>query len=195
MAFLDFFWKRAEQLAGSTAQNIDSGISERFAEAGEYFTDIRERLRRIETKQKETSLQLEEIDDFLQNSGNESALVDSLMALVDTIGDFYYFAAADEDSPLFQQAQLMWNAAKNAAGSAGLEIIDACSEPFDFRFHSVESTGQDNSVPNGYVIKTLKCGYRYNDEVIRRAAVVANKLAADEADPGSNIDAPNIIYL
>ena len=193
MALLDFFWKKAEHLADSTAQSIDSGISERF-------TEISERLRRIETKQKETSIQLEEIDDFLQTGGNESVLVDALVSLTDTIGDFYYFAAEDEYSPLFEQARLMWNSASNAAAAAGLEIISANSEPFDFRIHSVESTEHDDSMPNGYVIRTLKCGYIYKDEIIRRAAVVVNKWEANKPDTndidGDNkTDAPNIIYL
>ena len=200
MALLDFFWKKAEHLADSAAQSIDSGISERFTEVSGCFTEISERLRRIETKQKETSIQLEEIDDFLQTGGNESALVDALVSLADTIGDFYYFAAEDEDSPLFEQARLMWNSASNAAAAAGLEIINANSEPFDFRIHSAESTEHDGSMPNGYVIRTLKCGYIYKDEIIRRAAVVVNKwednkLESSDIDTNTKIDVPNIIYL
>ena len=177
-----------------SAQNAASGINENLAE-------MAERLRRIETKQKETSIQLEEIDDFLQTGGSESALVESLTALVDTIGDFYYFAADDEGSPLFDQAQLMWNAARSAAAAAALEIIDAESEPFDFRFHSVESAEQDDNLPNGYVIRTLKCGYIYKDEIIRRAAVVVNKSTANTSAPNrmepdtNRIDGSNIIYM
>ena len=193
MAFLDSFWKKAEQLADLSAQNAASGINENLAE-------MADRLRRIETKQKETSIQLEEIDDFLQTGGSESTLVEALTALVDTIGDFYYFAADDEGSPLFDQAQLMWNAARNAAATAGLEIIDAGSEPFDFRLHSVESAGQDYTMPNGYVIRTLKCGYIYKDEIIRRAAVVVNKLPANTSapnrmEPDTKSDGSNIIYM
>ena len=173
MAFMNFFRKKAEHPVNTTVQeNADPGINERLAE-------ISERLRRIENKQKETSLQLEEIDDFLQRGdSNESVLVNALTALSDTIGDFYYFAAADADSPLFEQARMMWNAAKSEAEAAGLEMIDACHEPFDFRRHSAEGTEQDDDMPNGYVIKTLKCGYVYKDEIFRRAAVVVNKTSA-----------------
>jgi len=224
MAFLSLFGKSAKPHAETDTQGTDPCISERLSE-------ISERLRKIETKQKETSLQLEEIDGFLQGDANadaadtENALVDALIAIADTIGDFYYFAAAgqggrgeaalpDEDarfgpngngrgfvlvnpdeaasdsggaadrgSPLFEQAQMMWNTAKSAAETAGLEIIDAEREAFDFRLHSAESIGQDNDIPNGYVIKTLKCGYVYKDEVMRRAAVLVNK-----------INTPNIMY-
>ena len=190
MAFFDFFWKRAKQLADTSAQNAVRGIGEQLAETSGYFAELAERLRRIETKQKETSLQLDEIDNFLQSGGSESGLVDALIALADTIGDFYYYAGqekqsddspdddTDESSPLFEQARMMWNTAKNAMETAGIEVIDAANKPFDFRFHSAESAEQDNNLPNGYVIKILKYGYIYKDEVIRRAAVVVNRIDA-----------------
>ena len=180
MAFLDFFRKRAKQ-----SQCID-------------LTEINERLRRIETRQKETSLQLEEIDSALHSGGNEESLIEAIIALADTIGDFYFFAASQPETPLFDQAQMMWNSAKNAAESAGLEIIDANNEPFDFHLHSAESTEEDNSLPNGYVTKTIKCGYSHGGAVLRRAAVVVNKInlidkidSVNEINPDNNEDGGN----
>jgi molecular chaperone GrpE (heat shock protein) len=196
MAFLDFFRKRTKQWAGTIAENvhaqcIDSGIYEHLA-------DQSERLRRIETKQKETSLQLEEIDSVLQSGGNEESLIEALIALADTIGDFYFFAACEPDTPLFDQAEMMWDSAKNAAESAGLVIIDATNEPFDFHLHSAESTEEDNSLPNGYVIKTIKCGYMCGDAVLRRAAVIVNKIdfvnkidSVNKINPDNNEEGEN----
>ena len=180
MAFFDFFWKKVKYYTDTSAQNAVSGINE-------YLAETSERLRRIETRQKETIIQLEEIDDFLQNNGNETTLIDALIALADTIGDFYFFAASDQNSPLFEQASMMWNRAKSAVEAVGLDIIEAENEPFDFRLHSAESAEQNMEIPNGYVIKTLKFGYIYQDKVIRRAAVVINKIERTET--------PNIIYL
>ncbi|MDR2924078.1 MAG: nucleotide exchange factor GrpE, partial [Treponema sp.] len=79
-------------------------------------------------------------------------------------------------SPLFEQARMMWNTAKNAAKSAGIEIIIAANEPVNFYLHSIESAEQNFDLPNGYVIKTLKCGYIYQNEIIRRAVVMVNKI-------------------
>ena len=183
MAFLDFFWEKAQDLAGKNAQSVTQGINGNL-------TEISDRLRRIETKQKETSLQLDEVEDFLHSGGSETDLLDAMISLTDIIYDFYYFAAADADSPLFEQAQMMWNTAGSAAETAGLEIIEPGNEPFDFSLHSAESTEQEHDLPNGYVIKTLKCGYRYKDEIIRRALVVINKIKEDE-----KADIPHIIYL
>ena len=184
MAFFDFFWKKLKQYTDASAQNAVSAVDERLQE-------ISGRLYRIEIKQKETNIQLEGIDEFLQSGGAETVLVDALIALTDTIGDFYLFTAADPDSPLYEQAQMMWNTAKSAVEAAGLEIIDAANVVFDFRLHSAEGTEQNIDIPNGYVIKTLKPGYIYKNEVIRRAAVIVNKIEKIEKTDTPN----NIIYL
>ncbi|MDR2701780.1 MAG: nucleotide exchange factor GrpE [Spirochaetaceae bacterium] len=176
MAFLDFFRKELKYYADTAFQSAVFNINDGLAE-------ISGRLGKIETKQKETSIQLEELDDLLQRDDKKCALIDSLIALVDTIGDFYFFAGADANSPLFEQAQMMWNAAKNAARSAGLEVINAANEPVNFYLHTVESTEQNFDIPNGYIIKTLKCGIIYQNEIIRRAVVMVNKIDA----PNNNI--------
>jgi molecular chaperone GrpE (heat shock protein) len=175
MAFFDLFRQKTRYSAEEIAKGITAGINEYLAEINARLSEQGERLRKIETKQKETGLQLEEIDGFLQNSGNETSLLDALISLADIIYDFYYFAGTDPLSPLFEQARMMWNTTKNAAQSAGLVIIDSGNEPFDFRLHSVESTEHDDCLPEGYVTKTLKCGYIYKDEITRRALVIINK--------------------
>ena len=169
MAFFDFFRKELKYYADEAAQSVVSDINEGLEE-------ISGRLYKIETKQKETSIQLEELDDLLQNGGNKAALVDALISLIDTIGDFYFFA--DADSPLFEQARMMWNNARNAAKSAGLEVIIADNEPVNFFLHTIESAEQNFDMPNGYVVKTLKCGYIYQNEIVRRAVVTVNKINA-----------------
>ena len=154
--------------ADKFAQKIDDRLSA-------HLTEINDRLKRIEVRQKETSLQLEGIDNSLHSDNNEDAFVSALVALADIIEDFYHFAARDKDSPLFEQALMMWNTAKNKAETAGLTIIDSAGEPYDFNIHSIESTSYNDSLPAGFVIKTIKCGFFYKDEVIRRAAVIVNK--------------------
>jgi len=167
MAIFDFFKYSAKHLA-ETVQKAEDRMSG-------HFREINERLQKIEIMQKEISFQIEEIDSSLQGDGDEMVFIDSLIALADIIGDFYYYAAENKDSPLFEQAHMMWNAAKNKADTAGLTIIEAADEPFDFNNHTINGTAWDNSLPAGYVIKTLKCGYIFRDEVIRQAAVIVNK--------------------
>ena len=168
MASFKFLENSARHLAELTAQKVETGMTA-------YFTEINERLRKIEIKQKETSLQIEEMDSNFHSDGNESVFIDALITLADIIEDFYYYALEDKDSPLFEQAQMMWNTAKNKAETTGLTIIEAAGEPFDFNIHSIKGTTSDDSQPAGYVIKTIKCGYIFKNEVLRQAAVIVNK--------------------
>ena len=140
------------------------------------FTEINNRLRKIENKQKEMGLQLEEISGFLQDGDDgERKLIGALIAAADNIETFYRFAAESANTPLLSQAEMMWKSAKNAARAAGLEIIDDIDVAFDFQRHTAESAGFAENVPNGHVLKILKCGYAYRNIVVRRAAVVINK--------------------
>jgi len=172
MPIFNFLKNSARDIADLTAQKVDTSMSERLSG---YFAEINERLRKIETRQKETSLQIEEIDNHLHSEGDENIFVSALIALADIIGDFYYFASEDKSSPLFEQAEMMWNNAKSRTEAAGLTLIDTAGEPFDFNFHSIHGTASDDTLPTGYVIKTLKCGYIFNNEIIRQAAVIVNK--------------------
>jgi len=173
MSIKNFLQKFSNEIAEKTAQNVDECFDKRLAE-------ISGRLQIIENRQKETSLQIEEIDNLLQSDNDENIFISALISLTDIIEDFYHYAAADKDSELFEQAQMMWNAAKNKTEAAGLSIIDSDEEPYDFNIHSTESTEWDDSLPSGYITKILKCGYIYKDEVIRRAAVIVNKDNEDE---------------
>ena len=173
MPFKNFF-KKKSKFETQTAERLTALESLNY---NENFAEISGRLRKIENTQKETSLQLEAINDFLQNGDeDERGLLDALIAINDNIENFYRFAADNADSPLYEQAQIMWDAAKNTAESAGLEIIEDEREPFDFHRHSAESVSHDDTLPNGYIIKVLKCGYNYKDKIIRRALVTVNKI-------------------
>ena len=200
MAIFNFFGNSTKHLA-ETIQSVNLRINEHNEYMSEQLGEINERLRRIEIMHKETSLQIEEIDSNLQGDGDEAIFVSALIALADIVEDFYYFAAEDkgssnqgslnqglsnQGSALFEQALMMWNSAKNRLEAAGLTIIDTTDEPFDFNIHSIKGTAWDDNLPAGYVIKTIKCGYIFKDEIIRQAAVIVNK---------QEINKEGIIYL
>ena len=173
MSLINFFRKKEKQ--DSLHTSICAGINGHLSEINNRLAEQNERLYKIEIKQKEINLQLEEIDNLLHGDTNETSLVDALITLTDTIADFYHFTANDISSPLYEQAQMMWSVAVNAAEAAGLGIIHAENEPLDFRFHSAEDSEQDNNIPNGYIIRTLKYGYTYKEEIVRRAVVIVNQ--------------------
>jgi len=137
-------------------------------------------LKKIETGQKELVLQLDNLSESIMDddrSEMDQLWAESLIVVLDVIEDFYRFVAATPDSPYAEQAQIMWQTAQDSASE--LDIIDEEGKIFDFRKHITEGTDCNLEMPNGYVIKTLKCGYEYKGEVIRRASVIVNRQPND----------------
>jgi hypothetical protein len=129
-------------------------------------------LRRIEGKQKEMGLLLEEIDEFLQGGQDGDSWARAFIDVLDLIYDFYRFA---EQAPgLARQGGVMLSAAKNAAARAGIAIIDPGNTPFDFNLHTAAENETHETIPRGHVIKTLTCGYSLNGKSLRPATVVVS---------------------
>ena len=138
--------------------------------------EVIDRLRKIENKQKEICLQLDDINEFLRDGRDEARpFIDALIAAADCVEAFYRFAAVGDDRPLLEQAEMMWNKAGEAVLAAGVTIIDNEGAPFDFRLNTAEGAESRGGTPTGTVLRTLKCGYIYQDTVIRRASVVVNR--------------------
>ena len=136
------------------------------------ISSLNTRLDKIENRQKETSLQLEDLDSLLQEESREG-LPEALMALIEIIYDFYQFA--DSDSPLYEQARMMFNKAVKSAKVVNLEVIADEGTVFDFRLHTAQGTESVPDLPDGCIIRTLQCGFMYRDKILRRAVVIINK--------------------
>ena len=134
-------------------------------------------LKKVELRQKEVILQMDSLSESLteDESAENDMLIETIIEILDIIEDFYRFALASSDSPYAGQALMMWQNAQSSAKTNGLEVIDKEGEPFDFRKHSAEGTDSSGSVPVGCVVKTLKCGYEYKGNVLRRASVIVSK--------------------
>ena len=136
---------------------LNSNIKNRFRGTDHQLSLILKHLNKLETKQKEMSIQLDDIYDSLQSDDKETPLVEAVIAMLDIIESFYRYAT--EDTPLHTQAQMMWKNALNSAEDAGLSCIDDCNIPIDFARHEALKTEYIFNMPHGYIIKTLQCGY------------------------------------
>jgi molecular chaperone GrpE len=68
---------------------------------------------------------------------------------------------------------------KSVLAEAGLEEIDATHQPFDPHWHEAVAEEETTDVPEGYVVRQVRKGYRCRDRLLRPAAVVvARKPAA-----------------
>jgi len=135
--------------------------------------EMSDTLRRIENRQKEAALLLEDIDSALQE--DDSRLIHALIGILDMIHGFVAFAGKSKDDALLTQARMMYDSGRRAAHDAGLEVICAEGVSFDHRLHAIAATDHHQDLPNGYVIQTIRPGYLHNDKILRLADVAVNK--------------------
>ncbi|MDR1254797.1 MAG: nucleotide exchange factor GrpE [Puniceicoccales bacterium] len=64
--------------------------------------------------------------------------------------------------------------------------IEPKEESFNPYFHEAVSTCYDNSVPEGYVVHTVRHGYRLGDKLLRPASVVVSKGKMPEESPSDH---------
>ena len=143
-------------------------------EAVNLLLEIKEYLNRVEKKQKESSLQLDDISEML--GGDTGVYIDALIETADVIEDFYRYAVESSEVSLYTQAKMMWDSAKSTLENAGLEVIDDKGAVFDFKYHTAKGTSSVLGVPDGCILKIIKSGYVKNGDIIRQASVIVNKV-------------------
>jgi len=142
---------------------------------------FRAQLKKIELGQKEVVMQLDTISEQLfggESEENENLRV-ALMETMDLIEDLMRFTLTEPNSPYAEQARIMWKSAIRSAQESGIDVIDNENGNFDYKLHEVGGTDMCATLPSGCIIKTLKCGYLYKNEVLRRASVIVNKSGKD----------------
>lgn len=58
---------------------------------------------------------------------------------------------------------------------SGVEIVDASDQTFDPNFHEAMGSEASDDVPEGTVIRQLRCGYKLRDRLLRPSGVVVSK--------------------
>jgi len=177
--FKGFFGKKKaeateqKEFRGSVSQEFLQ-INESLKTVSDNIAGVAERLRALEDKQNEESVRLEAITEFVQDGARP--FVDALTNLADGVEEFYR-SAVEENSPLRERAGAMWDLAKAQLESAGIAVIDNKGEAFDIGRETASSTVDWSGLPDGRVAKTLRCGYVFRGDVIRRAEVLVSKAA------------------
>lgn len=140
------------------------------------LSEIRESIVKLDKKQTETAINIEEIQFLLEETRSGQAdILNALISVIDYFDDFYSFAEKDTASPLFRQAEMMLNGIVKKTSKIGLTRIRDTYTEFDHAFNSVEFAEENSGFSDGHITKTLRCGYVYNGEVIRKSKVVVVK--------------------
>ena len=173
--FGNLFKRKSATRTEMGLSQLTKEIKSHKQETNQHMQLINQMLRTIDTRQKETVLQLDDLSNQLQENTGEHDLALALISAIDIIEDFYRLTISDP--ALLAQSQMMWSAAMKAATAGGLEVIDDHDIPPDFKRHRIEGTESDPAVQNGCITKTLKCGYLYKGEILRTAKVLVQKEA------------------
>jgi molecular chaperone GrpE len=64
--------------------------------------------------------------------------------------------------------------------SYGLIVLEPEKDEFDPKFHEAINYEVNNDLEEGTVVKTIRCGYRLGDKLLRPASVILSKSEADK---------------
>jgi molecular chaperone GrpE (heat shock protein) len=160
-------------------------------ELSELAAADRELLAELNKKQDDTSLQIEEIYDLVKEQGflrktvtAETARADRLalaaMALADLLEDFCVYAGQSGSEELEHQAKLLWEKAGGILEGCGMVRFGEEGQPLNPQIHRVEASAE-SPFPREQVVRVLQSGYRYQNTLIRKAAVVVSRGQAEGA--------------
>lgn len=147
---------------------------------------------RLFKKQGAMSMQVEEIYSILEEKDNTDLiknleqenqnLLDTLVTASDLLEDFYLYYKEYPDEAMTAQSELMWNTICKAMAGIGLLRIADENTPFDPKLNSIEGVVEDPSFRNGFIVKVLKSGYRYQTNVYRKSIVIVNRAEEVESE-------------
>ncbi|MCL2321001.1 MAG: nucleotide exchange factor GrpE [Oscillospiraceae bacterium] len=186
-----------EELLKLSKLPLDFDVEDEFKsiDAAIIYDEINKNIVKINKSQKEISYNMEEVNEFIQEYKDDyedeikrenDSLLKGLISIADVVEDFYVFCLSFGDDERKTSGEMIWNSILKKLSLSGLvRIFDEKTKP-DAVFNTVISTSEDLSLPEGYIIKTVKSGYIYKNKVIRKSSVIVNKLENKEIKNGQN---------
>jgi molecular chaperone GrpE (heat shock protein) len=149
----------------------------------------------LDRKQRDASLQIEEIYDLVKEQRvlieaaererqEKDRLVTAAVEIADLIEYFRAYAERSGDEALQAQAGAMWQNTVKILANCGVVRFGEAGEPLDPRAHTVKASAE-SSFPYEYVTEVLQSGYMSQDRILRKAAVVVSRGQGDAKSAGS----------
>jgi molecular chaperone GrpE len=82
---------------------------------------------------------------------------------------------APEAAPIVAGLSMVYKQLQDFLSNSGVETIDATGQTFDPNLHEALAQEENHEVPEGYVIRQVRKGYRLRDRLLRPANVVVSK--------------------
>lgn len=108
------------------------------------------------------------IDDVISRANGHLLL--QLLPIVDEIS-LAINTAENSKGNILDGVKMVKGKLQKLLESEGVKSIEAIGKPFDPRYHEAVFEVDTKDYPNGYVIEDIRCGYTYNDRILRASMV------------------------
>ncbi|OGO77589.1 MAG: nucleotide exchange factor GrpE [Clostridiales bacterium GWB2_37_7] len=157
-------------------------------------------LKRIGKEQSKTNMQIEEILTILDEEKekekliselkksevvfeeDKTALVKGLISILDQLEDMYRYSLKHDTDSRAEQMRILWKNISSSLMICGIMRIDEQHVFFNAQLNIAVQTRYEEEFPEGYILEVLKCGYKYNSVVLRKAQVVVNMKYKDSGE-------------
>lgn len=182
-----------KELAKFDFAAVDAEFTGQYSEAAPAVEVCAATLKRIGRELHGANMQMEEVLSFLGEDAEKDkllaenkkkvtlleeekmSLVRGLITTLDQLEHIYRYTVENEQGSWAEQIKLLWNSAATDLMSLGLTRIEGEQTRFDVRFHVAVQVQEHKEIQDGMILAVLRCGYLYQNQLLRKAEVVVNR--------------------
>jgi molecular chaperone GrpE (heat shock protein) len=102
-------------------------------------------------------------------------LLNAILDLADALEDIYRYSVQFGDQALREQMSMQWTKAGNVLNRYGIIRLEGIGTLFTSSLYVAKAVVEDENIPHGQIIETIRSGYIWQDEILRKAEVVVNR--------------------
>lgn len=182
-----------KELAKFDFASVDAEFTGQYSEAAPAVEVCATTLKRIGRELHGANMQMEEVLSFLGEEAEKDkllaekkkkvtlleeekmSLVQGLIATLDQLEHIYRYTVENEQDSWSEQIKLLWSSAATDLLPLGLARIEGEQARFDVRFHVAAQVQEHKEIQDGVILNVLRCGYLYQNQLLRKAEVVVNR--------------------
>ena len=118
--------------------------------------------------------QIKEREEAVQRT--RSQIIGDLLPTLDAFQMGMQEVEKDESTKnIFVGISMAYKQMENILGEYGLELLDPIGTEFDPKYHEALSHQVSEEVEEGFIIKTIRTGYKMKDKLLRPASVIISQ--------------------
>lgn len=116
------------------------------------------------------------LEDKYEIKRQNEFLISSIIDFFDLIYNFHQVATQMSESNSQAAINTLYSETKKKVSNMGFRVIDETQVEFNSKLHFTIATEKNTSLKHGHIIKISKVGIIYNNNLIRKADVIVNKI-------------------